>query len=212
MSNASAPTAGRPSFRTRRDGIETVMDLFHKKVGEASVAVLREIAAALAGPRLDAGELARAMASAGTAPAVRELQGAGLGPLISAEAGLAKLDVITQDDESTDWAESELLGAGEAAERLGVARTTLDNWRRSRKALAFRKGVRNFVYPMRQFARMKPVDGLDQVRPYFADDEGAWEWLVTANRMIGGNAPVDWLRKGRVDEVVRAAEGAFDYA
>ncbi|MDB5786856.1 hypothetical protein [Caballeronia mineralivorans] len=212
MSNATARAAERLSFRTRRDGVETVMGLFHKKVGEASVAVLREIAAALTAPRLEAEDLARAMASAGDTPAVRELQGAGLGPLLSAEAGAVKLEAVTEDDDSVDWAESELLGSGEAAERLGVARTTLDNWRKAGKALAFRKGVRNYVYPMRQFARLKPVDGLDKVRAHFTDDEETWEWLVTPNRMVGGVAPIDRLHKGKVEEVVRAAEGAFDYA
>jgi hypothetical protein len=36
--------------------------------------------------------------------------------------------------------------------------------------------------------------------------------LVTPNRMVGGVVPIDRLHKGKVEEVVRAAEGAFDYA
>jgi len=44
--------------------------------------------------------------------------------------------------------------------------------------LAFRRGIRNFVYPVRQFDRQRPIER---------------------------------LRKGKVEEVVRAAEGALDF-
>lgn len=104
-----------------------------------------------------------------------------------------------------------MLGAGDMAERLGVARTSLDNWRRAHKILAFRKGVRNYVYPVRQFERLAPLEGLDRVRACFGDDDTAWEWLVTPNRHTGDAAPIERLRKGKIDEVARAAEGALDY-
>ena len=116
------------------------------------------------------------------------------------------------DDASSDWASSELLGAGETAARLDVARATLDNWRRAGKAVAFRKGVRNYLYPARQFDRFGPVEGLDRVLPHFATVEDAWEWLVTPNRHTGGEPPIERLRARRADEVARAAEGALDYA
>ncbi|WP_176593162.1 MULTISPECIES: hypothetical protein [unclassified Sphingobium] len=31
------------------------------------------------------------------------------------------------------------------------------------------------------------------------------------NRHTGDVEPIEWLRKGRIDAVVRVAEGAFDY-
>jgi hypothetical protein len=140
-----------------------------------------------------------------------ELKGSGLGPLLSREEGAARLDAIAVDDASVDWLQSPVLGAGEMALQLGVARATLDNWRRAHRALAFRKGVRNFVYPTRQFVRRAPVVGLDRVRGFFSEDEECWDWLVRRNRLTEGNAPIDWLNEGRVEEVVRAAEGALDY-
>lgn len=145
-------------------------------------------------------------------PGGRVLQGAGVGPVVSAAKGSRLLDAITVDDEATDWAESELVGAGALVERLSIARGTLDNWRKAGKIVALRKGFRNFVYPLRQFDRRRPVDGLDQVAEHFASAEETWEWLVAPNRMTDGKAPIDALHAGDVQDVVRAAAGAFDYA
>ena len=142
----------------------------------------------------------------------RLLQGQGVGPVVSAAEGVRLLDAITVDDDSADWAESELVGAGDLVRRLGIARGTLDNWRKAGKVIALRKGLRNFVYPLRQFDRRRPVDGLDQVAEHFASAEEAWEWLIAPNRMTDGKAPIDALRGGAVRAVVSAAAGAFDYA
>ena len=145
-------------------------------------------------------------------PRGRVLQGAGVGPVVSAAQGSRLLDAITVDDEATDWAESELVGAGALVERLSIARGTLDNWRKAGKVVALRKGLRNFVYPLRQFDRRRPVDGLDQVAEHFTSPEETWEWLVAPNRMIDGKVPIDALHAGDVKGVVSAAAGAFDYA
>jgi len=140
------------------------------------------------------------------------LKGNGLGPIVSAAEGSRLLDAITIDDETTDWAESELLGAGDLSQRLNVARGTIDNWRKAAKIVALRKGLRNFVYPVRQFERRRPVDGLDKVISFFPSQEEAWEWLVAPNRMTEGSPPIEKLREHCVPMVVGAAEGALDYA
>jgi len=146
------------------------------------------------------------------APGVRVLQGTGVGPVVSAAKGSRLLDEITVDDEVADWVESELVGAGTLVERLSIARGTLDNWRKAGKVVALRKGLRNFVYPVRQFDRRRPVDGLDQVAEHFTSPEETWEWLVAPNRMTDGKAPIDALHAGDVRSVVEAAAGAFDFA
>ncbi|TPQ48767.1 hypothetical protein C2U72_22055 [Prosthecomicrobium hirschii] len=146
------------------------------------------------------------------APTGRVLQGTGVGPVVSAAKGSRLLDAITVDDEATDWAESEFVGAGALVERLSIARGTLDNWRKAGKVVALRKGLRNFVYPLRQFDRRRPVDGLDQIVEHFTSAEEAWEWLVAPNRMTGGKAPIDALHAGDVKSVVSAALAAFEYA
>lgn len=145
-------------------------------------------------------------------PGRRVLQGDGVGPVVSAAEGGRLLDAITVDDEASDWAESELVGAGDVVQRLGIARATLDNWRKAGKVIALRKGLRNFVYPLRQFGRRRPVEGLDEVADHFASAEETWEWLVAPNRMTDGRAPIDALHAGDVLGVVSAAAGAFDYA
>jgi hypothetical protein len=140
------------------------------------------------------------------------LQGSGIGPVVSAAEGGRLLDAITVDDESADWVESDLVGAGELVNRLNISRGTLDNWRKANKIIALRKGLRNFLYPLRQFERRRPVEGLDIIAPLFTSPEETWEWLVAPNRMTGGKPPIDKLRDGDVPLVKSAAEGAFDYA
>jgi len=142
---------------------------------------------------------------------VHVIHGSGLGPLISLEEGEARLDEITVDDDSTDWAESELLRTDSMAERLGVPVATLDDWRNDGKTIAFRNDADEFVYPARQFDLSRPIEGLDRVVGYFPSQEEAWEWLVTPNLYTGNTAPIDRLRSKHIEEVVRAAEGALDF-
>jgi hypothetical protein len=140
------------------------------------------------------------------------LQGSGMGPIVSASEGRKLLDAITVDNSSADWVESDLVGAGELVERLRISRGTLDNWRKAKKIIALRKGLRNFVYPLRQFERRRPVDGLHLVAPFFGSPEETWEWLVAPNRMTSDKPPIEALREGDVALVTSAAEGALDYA
>ncbi|MFC1458650.1 HAD family hydrolase [Microvirga arabica] len=139
------------------------------------------------------------------------IKGSGLGPLISLEEGRARLDEITVDDDSTDWAASEILGVAHIAEKLGISAATLDLWRDNGTVIAFRKDAHEFVYPERQFEHSRPIEGLERLIGYFSSPEEAWEWLVTPNPYTDSAAPVDQLRSGHIEEVVRAAEGAHDY-
>jgi HAD superfamily hydrolase (TIGR01509 family) len=142
---------------------------------------------------------------------VHVIHGSGLGPLISLEEGKARLDEITVDDDSTDWAASELLGAAAMAVRLDVAVATLADWRDRGKAIAFRNEANDFVYPARQFDQSQPLEGLERVGGYFPSPEEAWEWLVTPNQYTDSTAPIDRLRSKHIEEVIRAAEGALDF-
>jgi len=142
----------------------------------------------------------------------RVFQGSGIGPVVSASQGSRLLDAMTVDDDAADWLESDLVGAGELVERLKISRGTLDNWRNANRIVALRKGLRNFLYPLRQFERRRPLPGLERVIPFFASAEEAWEWLVAPNRMTEGKPPIEKLRDGDVTMVTSAAEGAFDYA
>ncbi|WP_375396409.1 hypothetical protein [uncultured Sphingomonas sp.] len=140
------------------------------------------------------------------------LQGGGVGPVVSASEGARLLDQITVDVDAADWVESDLVGAGDLVERLNISRGTIDNWRKSSKIVALRKGLRNYLYPLRQFELRRPVAGLDEVAPFFASPEETWEWLVAPNRMTEGKPPIEKLRERDVAMVTSAAAGAFDYA
>jgi hypothetical protein len=139
------------------------------------------------------------------------IKGSGLGRLVSLEEGKALLNEITVDDDSTDWAASELLSGPMLAQRLQIALANLEAWRTRSKAIAFCNETGEYIYPARQFEGAEPVEGLDQVVAFFPSQEEAWEWLVTPCRYTNDEAPIDRLRSGYVDEVVRAAEGASDF-
>jgi hypothetical protein len=175
-----------------------------KLAAELKVPVPSSVKAVRASPRPQSGR--------GGGREENVLTGGGVGPVVSAAEGGRILDAITVDDNSVDWAESELVGAGDLVQRLEISRGTLDNWRKANKIVAFRKGLRNYVYPVRQFERLKPVEGLDLVAAHFAAPEEAWEWLVAPNRMTGLAPPIEKLREGDVTAVVKAAEGAHDFA
>ena len=191
-------------IKTREDARDAVISFFDT----LSAPTLLKLAKALQRSRPDPDRLVRRMLE--ETGEARKISGTGLGQLLTIAEGRARLETISVEV-GDQPAETKLLGAGDMAERLGVARASLDNWRRAHKVLALRKGVRNYVYPVRQFDRLAPLEGLDRVRAYFSDDYTAWEWLVTSNRYTGDTEPIERLRKGKLDEVVRAAEGALDY-
>jgi hypothetical protein len=186
------------------------------KVERMDMASLLELASALKVPVPVSAKAVRGRERKPVAPvsvrAGKLLQGSGIGGVVSAPEASRLLGAITVDDDSADWVESDLVGAGELVARLKISRGTLDNWRKANKVIALRKGLRNFVYPLRQFGRRGPVEGLDLIAALFTSPEAAWEWLVASNRMTGGKPPIDKLREGDVSLVKSAAEGRLDYA
>ena len=150
--------------------------------------------------------------SRAASPESRVLRGGGVGPVVSAAEGGRLLDAITIDDKAADWVESELVGAGELVQRLSIARGTLDNWRKAGKIIALRKGLRNFVYPLRQFDRHRPVEGPIRWRSTSPQRRRRGSGWSPPNRMTDGKAPIDALHAGDVRGVVSAAAGAVDYA
>lgn len=209
------PTGREHAMKQNQERIELTQAIeakVHRLDMDALVRLALDLRVPLpkAGGRTPRGKQVSAAHTGG--PTEHVLVGKGIGRVLPAAEGTRRLDQITVDDDSIDWAESELAGAGEVVARLNVARGTLDNWRKANKVIALRKGLRNYVYPLRQFERRGPIGGLERVTPMFSSPEDAWEWLVTPNRMTDGKAPIDELQAGNVDTVVSAAEGASDYA
>jgi len=146
-----------------------------------------------------------------SAPTLK-LLGGGHGALLDAAEAMRRLDVITETATLETCVESELLGPEAMADRLGVSRSTLHNWRRDGQVIALRKGLRNHVYPVRQFAGKAPLAGVAEVLAVIADPDEAWEWLVTPSIYTAGEPPLTLLERGEVDAVRRAADSALDFA
>lgn len=203
-------TSGSGPGRGERERRKRIIALVARRIEAVGPAKLAELEQLLSNGE-DLSEFARSVPGGPTTSRLR-LDGTGLGISLDADARTAALAALGGDTNSDDWVRSRVLGIVEAAHLLGVARATLDNWRRANQVLAFSKGVRNFVFPMAQFEGARPVEGLARLRTQFRNDEEAWDWLVTRNRMTGGKPPLERLRGGFVDEVVGAARGQFDFA
>jgi hypothetical protein len=96
----------------------------------------------------------------------------------------------------------------EVAELLGISRQAVGKRRRVGKLIAVRMGHRGYEYPACQFEDTGVIRDLDEVLGAFADDVEAWmqvAFLVNPNESLGGESPLDLLRQGKVDSVVRVA-------
>lgn len=210
MVHSSFLVTARPKAPDNK--VKQVTTLIHKViVSQLSPETLIKVAATLKSTEVNPETLAKALVSAGSDKPALTLKGSGVGTIVSRAEGMERLADISADVDPEEWAKSDLVGAGEMASRLGVTRTSLDNWRKAHKILALRKGVRNYVYPTRQFERRTPIAGIEQVRAEFDSDDTTWDWLITANPHTGGIEPIEWLRKGAIKDVVQAAAGALDF-
>ena len=111
------------------------------------------------------------------------------------------------------WA-GEDLGPKKAAERIGVSRSTLDNWRTAGLILVIPKGRMGHLVPLAQFDGRRPLAGLDRVIQAAGPVNGSWSavlwlWLTLPNAVFSDRTPLDLLRQGQSDDVVQAAAAQF---
>ena len=131
--------------------------------------------------------------------------GEGLGQPLTAEQISERKKKLSRTPYS-DWA-GELLGPSDAAEALDVSRSTLNNWKRDGEIIALPKGKTHSVIPMAQFEEGSILSGIKEVLAAAHGNKiGAWRWLVYPHVDFDGDAPIDALRDGKVDEVARLAE------
>jgi len=121
-------------------------------------------------------------------------------PLIEAKLrGLqARGDILQADGGTVDVAT--------AARLLGISRQAVERRRRRDSLLGLPVGRRGYRYPLWQFTQSGALMGLDAVLRHLATD-GPWfsaAWLLGRNSRLGAR-PLDILRNGDVDAVVRAA-------
>jgi hypothetical protein len=100
------------------------------------------------------------------------------------------------------------LSAVEAAQILGISRQMVDIRRKQEKLIGIRARGRRYSYPSCQFTEQGTVlPGLEKVLNAL-DDKDPWmqlSFLVSPNHWLEGARPLDLLRSGAVDEVLRAA-------
>jgi hypothetical protein len=99
------------------------------------------------------------------------------------------------------------LSAGQIAQMLGITRQAVDKRRRSHTLLALSMGRHGYRYPVWQFTKSGPLAGLEDVLQALEPHD---EWMQIAffvgkNPRLGDETPVDMLRGGKVERVVKAA-------
>jgi hypothetical protein len=102
-------------------------------------------------------------------------------------------------------AEGGAMPVTEVARHLGISKQAVDKRRRVRKLLAL-ETPRGFLYPAWQFADDGVLPGLEEV---LAALEGTpWEqasWFLTGDSHLSDRKPLDVLRRGDAQQVLRAA-------
>jgi hypothetical protein len=139
---------------------------------------------------------------------VERSQGAGLGQQISVEEGRARLDRYVTARPLEIWA-GQVAGAGEIERALGIPRSTLSNWRNRGAAVGLLRGERKLAYPLEQFVDARPIQGLADVIRVARDERSAWLWLRQPHTALQDRLPIDALKSGDREVVVRAAERDF---
>jgi len=106
-----------------------------------------------------------------------------------------------------DWA-GPVAGPTLIERHFGIPRSTLYRWQKRGEVVALKTRTRKKpVFPLRQFVDGRPVAGIEEVLGIFGDPRTAWRWLLAANQLFGGSAPIDELLKGETHDVLEAAAG-----
>lgn len=142
---------------------------------------------------------------------VEASQGAGLGKVLSAEAGRARIAEYATPTKVEDWA-GPLAGPTELERDFGVARSTLHTWQKQRVVIGLLVGVRKHAFPTEQFVDGRPVTGLAAIVEAIGDLRAAWLWLREPNPGLAGVTPLARLKAGATDTVVEMARSNFDHA
>ncbi len=112
-------------------------------------------------------------------------------------------------------AQREMLGVegppvavGQVAQHLRISRQAVDKRRQAGKLLAVSPGSRSFLYPGWQFTETGVLTGLQGTLQALAAHPpwACLRFFVTGNHRLGGKRPLDLLREGRVEKVLKAAK------
>ncbi|MER8857831.1 hypothetical protein NKI09_09250 [Mesorhizobium sp. M0757] len=104
-----------------------------------------------------------------------------------------------------DWA-GPVAGPTEIERFFGIPRSTLYRWQKRNEAIALntRTGSKP-VFPLRQFADGRPLQGIHELISIAGSPRLAWEWLIAPSEHLNDQVPIDVLHKGP-EEVIAAAK------
>ncbi len=100
------------------------------------------------------------------------------------------------------------MGVGEVAEHLHISRQAVDKRRQAGKLLAVSMGSRSLLYPRWQFTETGVMSGLEETLQTLAAHPpwACLRFFVSGSHRLGGKRPLDMLRQGRVEKVLKAAK------
>jgi hypothetical protein len=135
-------------------------------------------------------------------------QGAGLGVVLSAGEGRARLEAFATPVSAEVWA-GPLVGPTELDRDFGVARSTLHAWQKQGAVIGVQVGVRKHAFPTEQFIDGRPVAGLVPLLQIIGDTRTTWRWLREPNPGLSGATPLSRLKLGAIEAVLEIARSNF---
>jgi hypothetical protein len=135
-------------------------------------------------------------------------QGEGLGEPLSPEEAQRRIQAYTAPVTLENWA-GPTAGPVEVSDKLRVSRSTLHAWQARGLVIGLLNGVRKNVFPLEQFVDGRPAAGLGDVLTVIGQPSVTWRWLKEPNPLLNGAPPLTRLKRGHLEEVLRAAQTNF---
>ncbi len=100
------------------------------------------------------------------------------------------------------------LSAEQVSELVGISRQAVDRRRSQNQLIGLTQGKRGYAYPAFQFEDGKTLDGLKEVLHALSGHDPWMQsiFFANGNDRLTGRTPLDALRQGKTEAVVRAAE------
>lgn len=105
-------------------------------------------------------------------------------------------------------AEGHPMAAHDVAALLGITRQAVAKARAEGRLVGLPSAGGQYVYPSWQFGESGVLAGLREVRRALSGGDDPWTFtafMISSNARLGGETPLTVLRRGDVDEVLRAA-------
>jgi hypothetical protein len=115
---------------------------------------------------------------------------------------------ITKPIPITEWAGA-VMSSAELADVMSVEVEQLLRWRKMDLVVALEDVRGERVYPVQQFVEGQPVIGLKEIVGLIGNARVAWLWLRQPHALLDRKLPLDALKSGGLQEVLRVAARDF---